>query len=217
MQKYKYVLFDLDGTLVMSHPGIFSCIRYALKELGYPEPDPALLPQCVGPSLHYSFSTFFGLSDEEATKATAKYREQYSVTGVYQNEPIEGALECLKALKEKGYRMALATSKPKIYADLIAERFGFSTYLDVQVGPGMDGSLPTKAAVIAEAMRQLGASANECLMVGDRKHDVEGAKLCGVDCVLLKVGYAEEGEERLCHPEYVLQNFKELTAFLTAE
>ena len=217
MGKYKYVLFDLDGTLVLSHPGIYSCIRYALHELGYPEPKEELLPKCVGPSLHYSFSVFFGLSDEEAHRATAKYREKYSLTGVYENEPIDGALECLKALKENGYKTSLATSKPKIYADLIAGRFGFSNYLDAQVGPGMDGSLPTKADVISEAIRQLGATPSECLMVGDRMHDREGAKICGVDCALLNVGYAEAGEAEACQPEYFFKDFKELTGFLLSK
>ena len=215
MRKYKYILFDLDGTLIYSHPGIYSCIRYALKELGLPAPKEAELKKCIGPSLMYSFKHYFGLDEETARKATAKYREEYSRTGVYENEAIRGALEMLKTLKERGYTLAMATSKPKLYADIISARFGFCEYLTAQVGSGVDGSFPTKASVIAEAMRQLGAAPNECLMVGDRMHDLEGARENKVDCALLEIGYAEWGEIERVQPEYAFKDFAALTAFLT--
>ncbi|MBQ8395132.1 MAG: HAD hydrolase-like protein [Clostridia bacterium] len=214
MRKYKYILFDLDGTLIYSHPGIYFCIRYALEALGEQEPTETLLRKCIGPSLMYSFTQIFGLSEERAKLATAKYREKYSVTGVYENEPIEGVLEGLQALKKAGYSLAMATSKPKIYADIIAERWGFSDSLSVQVGSGIDGSFPTKASVIAEVMRQCNASADECLMVGDRFHDNEGAVENGMDCALLRVGYAEEGEMERVKPTYVFDGFTDLVAFL---
>ena len=214
MKKYRYILFDLDGTLIYSHPGIYSCFQHALKAMGKPEAAQDVLRKCIGPSLMYSFATFFDMTEEDARKATALYREQYSVTGVYENAPIEGALECLKALKSKGYVMALATSKPKIYADIIAERWGFTEYLSVQVGSGLDGSFPTKASVIAEVMRQFGASADECLMVGDRFHDNEGAVENGMDCAMLRVGYAEEGEIEEVAPTYAFDGFADLTNFL---
>lgn len=218
MKKYRYILFDLDGTLTLSHPGIHACIRYALKELGYPEPKEEDLRRCVGPSLMYSFQTFFGLDEEEAKRATAKYREVYPSLGIFDNEPIEGALETLKALKKAGYTTAMATSKPLIFAEKIAEKFGFAPYLDVEVGCGMDGSFPTKASVVAEAMRQLGANAEECLMVGDRNYDVEGARENGVDCAMLRVGYAENEEEYIaCSPAYVFDDFRALRAFLVKE
>lgn len=217
MAKYKSILFDLDGTLTHSHPGIYGCFRYALKELGEKEPDETLLRKCVGPSLMYSFMTYFGLSEERARLATAKYRERYSVIGWQENGAIDGAVEALKILREKGFNLAMATSKPKIYADQIAEKFGFSPYFHVQVGSGIDGSFPTKASVIKECMRQLNASKEECLMVGDREHDAEGAREEGVDCALLKVGYAEEGEFERCAPKYVFNGFADLLDFLLNE
>lgn len=214
MAKYQCVLFDLDGTLTYSHPGIYGCIRYALKALGEAEPDEKLLRKCIGPSLMYSFTRYFGLSEERARLATAKYRERYSVIGWQENSPIDGALETLKTLREKGFLLAMATSKPKIYADQIAEKFGFTPYFHVQVGSGIDGSFPTKASVIAECIRQLNAKKEDCLMVGDREHDAEGAKEEGVDCALLKVGYAEEGEFEKAAPNYVFDGFTDLTQFL---
>ena len=100
MRRYKYVFFDLDGTLTHSHPGIYGCIRYALKALGEPDPDESVLRKCIGPSLMYSFTTYFGLSEERARLATAKYRERYSVIGWQENGGIEGAVEALKILRE---------------------------------------------------------------------------------------------------------------------
>ncbi len=215
MKKYKYILFDLDGTLTLSHPGIHGCIRYALEKMGRAEPTYEQLKGCIGPSLMYSFQTFFGMNEEDARMATAKYRERYSVIGWQENEPIEGALDTLKALKEAGYKQAMATSKPIVYASKIAKKFGFSEYLDEEVGSGIDGSLPTKADVIKEAMKRLGASADECLMVGDRMYDVEGAKINGMDSAMLRVGYAESEEEYVeAKPEYVFKDFAELKAFL---
>ena len=218
MRKYKYILFDLDGTLVYSHPGIFACFRYALQRMDRENPtDKQLLP-CIGPSLHYSFSNFFGMSEEEATQAVALYRERYAVKGVWENNPIPGALECLKTLADEGYVLGLATSKPIYFAKQIVEKQGLAKYLTESVGSGMDGSLPTKASVIEEVMKRLGASADECLMVGDRFHDAEGAKEQGVDCALLKIGgYADDEELYGCNAKYVFDDFSALTAFLTAE
>ena len=216
MKRYRYVLFDLDGTLVHSHPGIFAGIRYALKAMGRTDtPSDEYLRQCIGPSLVYSFSNFFGMNEQDAHTATAKYREWYGVEGLFRCELIEGAVEALKALQEAGYILAMATSKPIKYAERIAERFGFAKYLTVKVGCGLDGSFPTKASVIAEALRRLGADKAECLMVGDRFHDAEGAQEQGVDCALLAVGYAADGEISAAQPQYAFENFAELTAFLT--
>ena len=215
MRKYKYILFDLDGTLTRSHYGIFNCFRYALKKMGREEePSEEILKKCVGPSLEYSFENFFGMSKQDAVIATAKYRERYKDIGIWENEPMEGVLEGLQALKKAGYILAMSTSKPKIFADQIAEKFGFSPYFSAQVGCGLDGSFPTKAAVIAETMRQLSASKEECLMIGDRFHDAEGAKENGVDCALLRFGYAEDGEIESAKPEYVFEDFQQLTKFL---
>ncbi len=215
MKKYRYILFDLDGTLTRSHYGIFNCFRYALKKMGRTEePSEATLKKCVGPSLEYSFQNYFGMSEADAIVATAKYRERYKDIGLWENEPMEGALECLKSLSDAGYTLAMATSKPKIFADQIVEKYGFSPYFSAQVGCGLDGSFPTKALVIAEVMRQLGANKEECLMVGDRFHDAEGAKENGVDCALLRLGYAEEGELENAAPAYILQDFSDLAALL---
>lgn len=215
MRKYRYILFDLDGTLIHSHEGIFACILHTLKIMGREElGTDDRLRRCIGPTLVYSFSHYFEMSEADAVKATAVYRAEYSRTGVHQNTPIEGALETLKALKEQGYTLALATSKPQGFAEQISRRWGFDQYLSVTVGAGLDGSLPTKASVIEEAVKRLGASREECLMVGDRKHDKEGADENGIDCAMLKVGYAEsEAEFAEANPKFLFKDFAEFSAF----
>ncbi len=215
MRKYAYILFDLDGTLVYSHPGIFACFRYALEKMGRENPSDEELYPCVGPSLFYSFTTFFHMNEEEAKRAVTLYRERYAVKGMWENDPVEGAEECLKALYSAGYRLSLATSKPIVYAGEIIKQRGYAPYFHEAVGSGLDGSLPTKASVIEEAMKRLNARPEECLMVGDRYHDAEGATETGVDCALLKVGgYADEEELYSCGAKYVFADFAELTAFL---
>ncbi len=214
MKKYEYILFDLDGTLTYSHEGIYNCMRYALAALGKPQPTEKELRLCVGPPLTYSFKEIFGLSEEEVPLAVKKYRERYADKGLFENEPIPGALDMLKALQGAGYLLAMATSKPKIFAERIAEEFGFTPFLRAVAGSGTDGSFPTKASVIREALRLLNAEKETSLMVGDRMHDAEGARECGVDFAGLDVGYAEAGELAAQKPDYLFSTFGEFTRFL---
>ena len=216
MKKYSCILFDLDGTLTYSHPGIYACFKYALKKMGKEEPNETQLRKCVGPSLMYSFQNFFHFSEEDARRATALYRERYATKGIWENTPIDGAVETLKALKEAGYKLAMATSKPIFFASQISKKFGFFEYFDEEVGSGMDETtLPTKSDVIAEAVKRLGAKSEDCLMIGDRKHDAEGAANNQMDCALLKIGYAEgEKEFEEAKPKYVFEDLYELKKFL---
>lgn len=215
MKNYQWLLFDLDGTLIYSHEGIYSCIRHALKAMGETvSPTDDELRKTIGPPLEYTFSHFFGMSEERAALATQKYREKYEETGVYQNTLISGAKEALSALKKAGYTLAMATSKPAPFALKIARQHGIKEYFKEIVGCGLDGSLPTKAAVVEEAMRRLGAEKEQTLMIGDRKHDIEGAHANGVSTAIVNVGYAERGEFDAVKPAYLFQDFKALTEAL---
>ncbi len=215
MKKYKYILLDLDGTLVYSHPGIYACFRYALEKLGRENPTDEFLRPVIGPSLFFSFTHLFQMSEEEAKRGVELYRERYAVKGMWENTPIEGSLAAVRTLAERGYKLALATSKPIEYASKIVEKHGYSPYLSAEVGSGLDGSFPTKAAVIAECLKRLNAEKEDCLMVGDRFHDAEGAAEAGIDCALLKVGgYADEEELYSCGATYVFEDFAALLEFL---
>ena len=211
MKRYKWLLFDLDGTIIFSHPGIFSCARLAMQEMGEPFPyDEAFLRQMVGPPLEYTFEFIFGLSTARAEQATAIYRKHYAVTGVNENELIPGVKDALCALKNAGYSLGMATSKPQRFADQIAKRLQIDNYFDEIVGCGLDGSLPTKADVIIEAMQRLGASKEQTLMIGDRFHDYDGAQEVGIDCALIHVGYAQDGEIERCGPTYEWQGIEDM-------
>ena len=216
MKNYRCILWDLDGTLTLSHPGIYNCMRYALEKLSKPAPSEKELRLCVGPPLDWSFETLFGLSKEEAQKGVVLYRERYEVAGWAENDPVAGALECLQALKNAGYQMALATSKPMHYALKIVEKFGFLPYLTTEYEPMIPGYEPKKTDMILKGMQLLGAQKEECLLIGDRKYDIVGAREVGVDVAALEVGYAEEGEFEAYPPDYRFSDFAQLTAALLA-
>ena len=193
---YKYILFDLDGTLTDSKEGIINCFKYAIEKLGDPIPAEEKLLTFIGPPLKTSFASL-GYDDAKTEEAIRFYRERYIPVGKFENTPAPGTVELCRRLKEKGYVLALASSKPQQMCMDICEKFGFAVYLDTIVGPSGDDDW-TKADVIREAMRRLNLTAAdkaEILMVGDRMYDVVGAKECGLDCVGVEFfGYVAPGE-----------------------
>ena len=195
MKKYDVILFDLDGTLTDSAEGIMNCAEYALNAMGITEPDRSRLLRFIGPPLVDSFMDFYGMSREDALKAVALYRERFPVKGIFENRVYEGIPEALDMLKKAGKRLAVATSKPEVYAKRILEHFELAEYFEVVTGAELSGERNAKSEVIEECLKRLGnPDKGMVLMVGDRKHDVIGAKACGVDCAGVKFGYAEENE-----------------------
>ncbi len=195
MKRYDVILFDLDGTLTDSAEGIVNCAEYALNAMGITEPDRSRLLRFIGPPLVDSFMDFYGMSREDALKAVALYRERFPVKGIFENRVYEGIPEALELLKKSGKRLAVATSKPEVYANRILEHFKLAEFFEVVTGAELSGERNAKSEVIEECLKRLGNPDKEIvLMVGDRKHDVIGAKACGVDCAGVKFGYAEENE-----------------------
>ena len=193
--KYDLVLFDLDGTLTDSQEGIINCISYALDGLGLETPDMSVLRKFLGPPLSVSFRETIGLDDETADKAVKLYRERYSTVGLFENKPYEGIEELLKNLQSAGLRLAVATSKPEPFSVRILEKFGLCKYFETVTGSGLDGSLDTKAEVIEETLRRLGfTDRSRAVMIGDRKHDILGARAAGLECIGAGWGFAEPGE-----------------------
>ena len=168
------ILFDLDGTLTDSGPGITRCVQYALASFGIEEPDLEKLNCYVGPPLLESFMNFAGLGCEEAQQAITKYRERYEAEGIFENEVYEGIPEVLAYLKEKGKILAVASSKPEKYVEQILEHFEIRKYFTVVTGSEMNETRTDKGEVIAETLRRLGAedSRSDVVMVGDRSYDV---------------------------------------------
>lgn len=198
MRNYGVLLFDLDGTLTDSAEGILACVRHALRVMGFD--DPPDMMRFVGPPLFESFETFCGMTHEQAVEAVRIYRERYSREGLFENRPYDGIPEMLERLRSAGKRMAVATSKPEVFAVRILDKFGLSGYFEVIGGAvidGGDGARNEKHEVIGYVLDRMGVSdPSEALMIGDRKHDVLGARQTGLDCMYALWGYGSAEEAR---------------------
>jgi phosphoglycolate phosphatase len=193
------VLLDLDGTLTDSAPGIVAGIRHAYRALGLPVPDDATLRSFVGPPITDSFPAH-GVPADRVGEAVRAYREVFAAGGMYDNRVFDGIPEVLRALRAAGCTLAVATSKPEVYARPICDRFGLTELVDGVFGAPLDEGTSTKADVIAKALATLGRTSpvvpadGPALMVGDREHDVHGAAEHGIRCVGVTWGYAAPGE-----------------------
>lgn len=154
--KYKYILFDLDGTITESGPGIMNSVEYALNKMNREVGERDTLKKFIGPPLTESMEKYYGMSEEEALLGVKYYREYYAVKGIFENSVYEGLAETLESLKNEGYILAVATSKPEEYAKRIADKFDFAKYFAGIYGATMDGSLIRKADVIRYALDNLG-------------------------------------------------------------
>ena len=193
--KIKYVLFDLDGTLTDPAEGITASVNYALKKFGRDVDDMTLLYKYIGPPLVRSFIEFEGMTQEEACEGLKYYRENFIKEGIFQNEIYVGIEELLLKLKNSGYAIILATSKPEELAEQILEHFDIKRYFDFIAGNTLDEKRQTKREVIEHILNLYPEIEREnAIMVGDRRYDVEGAAQCGIDTIGVLYGYggAEE-------------------------
>ena len=212
---FDLILFDLDGTLTDPKEGITNCVKYALEHFGIKENDEATLLSFIGPPLYDSFRGIYGFSDEDANLAVEKYRERFSVTGLFENRVLDGAVEILKALKAAGKTTALATSKPLVFAERIVEKYGLLEYLDYVVGADLKGGINYKDEVINEVLRiAKPVDLSKVVIIGDRKHDILGAKKCNIFSIGVKCGYAEENELENAGADYIFENLAEVQDFL---
>ena len=147
---YKAILFDLDGTLTDSGEGITKSVQYALEKVGKPEPDLQKLRIFVGPPLLEQFQEYAGIDEETARKAVEIYRERYAPVGIYENELYPGIPEMLSGLKQRGYKLAIASSKPENFVKIVAEYFHIDSYFDEMVGSEPEGRRTNKTEVIED-------------------------------------------------------------------
>lgn len=200
----QYILFDLDGTLTESAPGIINSLKYALERLGIKDYDRAILDKFIGPPLAVSFEKFFGFKGEKCNNAIKIYREYFSEKGLFENAVYPGVEDMLDTLKSAGLKLAVATSKPEVYARRILDKFGLSKYFEVICGIPLDNEHMTKAQVIARAINELGAANKQAaLMVGDRDYDVAGAHQNGIECLGVTYGYGSRAELKGAGAEYI--------------
>lgn len=190
------ILFDLDGTLTDPGLGITNSVMYALEKLGYEVPAREKLYKYIGPPLSDSFRADYGMTQQQAQHAIDVYREYFSVTGLFENEVYPGIPEMLETLRAGGKKLLLATSKPEKFARRIMEHFDLAKYFDFIGGADLAGTRGTKDRVIEYVLRETGTDAADCVMVGDRLHDAEGAARFGIPTVGVLWGYGSEEELR---------------------
>ncbi|MGW0041127.1 HAD-IA family hydrolase [Rhodococcus sp. NPDC003348] len=191
-------LFDLDGTLTDSAPGIVSGFRHALASVGAPEPDGDLARLILGPPMADTLRTV-GLDDATADRALAAYFDRYDSVGWAENEVFDGIADLLSALSRTDTRLAVATSKSERFAVRILDHFGLADHFEVIAGASADGTRRAKADVIEHALRGLGVApvaggTAGVVMVGDRVHDVHGAAHWGIPTVFVHWGYGADSE-----------------------
>ena len=185
----KTILFDLDGTLTDSGPGIMNCAAATFREFGCPIPDEKAMRTIIGPPLRDSFLRF-GIPAEKVADAVAFYRSIYTVTGKYENTPYPGIRRLLERLKAEGHKLYVATSKPEHMAQDILEHFDLARYFDRICGADTDHIRSTKEAVIEYLLENIGGAAN-AIMVGDTVFDVQGAAFHGINTVCVGWGYGD--------------------------
>ena len=210
---FDVVLFDLDGTLTDPKQGITSCVQYALADIGIDEPDLDNLEDFIGPPLKEHFIERYSLDESTAKACVDKYRERYNPVGVYENKMYEGIDKVLETLKERGIKLAVASSKPTMLVNVVLEHFGLMKYFDVVAGSELDGTRTRKSDVIRYAFELLdekGLSHERPIMVGDRKHDVIGAREAGIPCMAVAYGYGPVEELTAEHPDFIVKKVSDI-------
>ena len=212
---YQYVLFDLDGTIIEPKEGITKCVSYALNKMNIYVDDLDKLTVFIGPPLIDSFMTYYNMSLEEATLATSYYRERFKEYGVVECELYDNVKETLKELKKQGKKLAIATSKPEIFAKQILERLEVDCFFDLIIGATLDGSRGEKSGVIKFTLEQMGITdLSKAVMIGDRKFDVLGAKINQIDSIGVTYGYAIGNELIDSEPNYIVDDIDEIVSIL---
>ena len=186
----KAVLFDLDGTLIDSSDGIIKSARYALSHYGIEEPDRDKMYQFIGPPLSDSFQKLYGFSPEQAKEAVEVYRKRYNRTGIFECSLYPGVENCIKRLKQQGYRIGMASSKPELSCRRILEHFDILSLFDEVVGATFDGTRDKKEDVLREVFeRWKDLSPRQMCLVGDTVFDAEGARRVEMPCVAVTYGF----------------------------
>lgn len=212
----KIILFDLDGTLIESGEGIINSLHYAIEKMGLPKQTSEELRVFIGPPLLEQFMSYFDLTKEEAKRAVFFYHERYHPIGLYEGKPYQGIEKMLKKLSEKGYLLGVASSKPQHLVEEILQHVNYTHYFTLIVGSGEGDIRNTKAAVIKAALAELSFDeANDNVwMVGDKEHDVLGARELAIPCVSVLYGYGTKAEIEKVSPHDIVPTVEQLEALL---
>lgn len=212
---YQYIFFDLDGTLTDPGIGITNSVMYALKKWNIEVADRSELYKFIGPPLVDSFEKYYGFSKEEAEQAVVYYREYFREKGLYENTIYDGSEKLLSDLKASGKKVVLATSKPQEFAEIILKHFQIERYFDVVASATMDGTRSKKTDVILYALAACGVEdKSQVVMVGDREHDIIGAKNAGLDSIGVLCGYGDREELETAGATHVVEKIEDVWEFV---
>lgn len=212
MSKYDYVLFDFDGTVTDTGEGILKSLQYSFKAMGHEVPDLNDLKKFIGPPIHYSYTTFYGISEDEVGDYIKKYRERYREKGIYECYVYDGIRDTIEALRSNGIKIGIASSKPVSLIYDVANYLGITELFDEITGVTVDDSNHSgKAFLVEGCMEKLGAEdKSRVLMVGDRKFDIDGAAGAGVDSCGVLFGYGSEEEFLEHNATYIIEKAEQL-------
>lgn len=217
MKKYDYILFDLDGTITDSKPGIIRCIKFALDAKGISY-EPSVLDKMVGPPFRVSMHDYLGLETDVIEELISLYRGEYEVGGWRECRIYPHVVEMFEALKAEGKRLAVATSKPIKFTSLMMDGLGLRKYFDFIGGASSDSSKEAKCDVIELVLENLKVKdRSRVLMVGDRLFDIEGAHKCGIDCAAVMWGYGDRDEFKKYGADYIVDTPKDTVSLILSD
>jgi len=170
------ILFDLDGTLTDSREGIFACIKHGLSAVGEPIPSVSDLVSFIGPPLRDTFATLLSGNCERVEAAIEAYHDRFATHGMFENVVYDGIPEALESLVARGAQLYVATSKPRVFAEQIVDHFGLARYFTATHGSELNGELSDKGDLIRHLLKTAGLRSADTIMVGDRQHDIRGAR-----------------------------------------
>lgn len=209
------ILFDLDGTLTDPKDGITRCIRFSLHKLGINPPLEDQLTWCIGPPLRESFSRLMNTQDEDLLdQALSHYRTRFSETGMFENAVYPETIPSLRKIRTAGFRVYLATSKPRMFAAQILDHFGLAQFFHAVHGSELDGRLADKGELVAHILDSENLDSGATLIVGDRRHDIIGGKGNGIMTAAVTYGYGSREEIAEAKPDVVFESLTELVTFL---
>lgn len=208
---FEYILFDLDGTITDSGEGITKSVQYALKYFDINVEKLEDLNKFIGPPLKDSFKKFYNFDDDKAELGLKKYREYYAEKGIFENSLYDGVVDVLEDLKKNNKTIILATSKPEVYAKQILEYFKVDKYFTFAAGSDFEETRVKKGEVIKYALEEAKISdLSKVVMVGDREHDIIGAKENNIKSIGVLYGYGDVVELTQARAEYIAKTPKEI-------
>ena len=215
--RFNSAIFDLDGTIMDSEEGIVRSVEYALDKMGVTEYDRQTNLRFIGPPLVDSFMEYYSMSEADALRAVAFYRERYSVTGIYEARMYDGVRELLTRLKEQGVKLYIGSSKPEKYVRMILEKQGILDLFDYVAGATFDESRNNKEQVITYLFEQMEIDKKSAVMIGDRYHDIDGAHYVKIPCIAVLYGFGNEAEFKKHGSEYIAADTNEILKIITSE